>query len=273
MKTLIVATDFSDQAENAVEYAGAAAKDLNVKVVLFNSFNIPTHVSNSRLPASVIKELMDNSHSILGKRALKLSETYSIEVGYESSLMSFDEELEGLIAKYDADMIIMGMAAKSLGQDLFGNTTTSVITKMKYPVLAIPLGATYKGIKKILFACDVLRGVHKKILAKIKEMALILGAEVEIFYVNEKLRALEAESIALSSTNSFDEALEGVPHYFKNVESGLVIEEIGKEIRNINADLLIMVPNKYGFWNALIHRSKTRIMASNNEVPLLSIPL
>jgi hypothetical protein len=34
-----------------------------------------------------------------------------------------------------------------------------------------------------------------------------------------------------------------------------------------------MMPNKYGFWGSLIHRSKTRIMASGSEIPLMSLPL
>ena len=47
MKTIIVATDFSKEAENALEYTGALAKLSGSKVVIFNSYSLPLHTSNS----------------------------------------------------------------------------------------------------------------------------------------------------------------------------------------------------------------------------------
>ncbi|HEY0175411.1 MAG TPA: universal stress protein, partial [Pedobacter sp.] len=59
---------------------------------------------------------------------------------------------------------------------------------------------------------------------------------------------------------------------FKDVQSGAVIQAIKKEIIAAEAELLIMVPGKYGFWSSLLHRSKTNMMASGLNVPLLSVP-
>ena len=274
MKTLIVTTDFSEEAENAMEYAGAIASKFGAKIVLFNSFSIPLHTANTLLPADSIEQLQHKNDMVLKARALKLSKKYSIEVGYESRLLLLvSEELEDLVRKYKADLIIMGMAAKSLAQDIFGNTTTSAIMKLRFPVLAVPKGVTFTGIRRILFACDVMRGVQKKILSRVREIAGVLNAEVEIFHVQERLKNLDKNKTHALVTDEIDEGLEGIAHYYKNVESGAVIKEIEKEIKAIDADLLIMIPHKYGFWESLIHRSKTRIMASNGEIPLLSIPV
>src|SRR5690625_5558956 len=69
MKTLIVATDFSREAENATEYAGAAAAVLGAKVILFNSFDVPVHLANSLLPASNIAEIMEQNNQFLQERS------------------------------------------------------------------------------------------------------------------------------------------------------------------------------------------------------------
>lgn len=269
MKTLIVATDFSPEAENALEYAGAAAKDLKAKIVLFNSFTIPAHFTRSLFPASALDELTRQNQKSLQERAQSLSKKYSIEVAYESALMDIEDRLDSVIAKYDANLVVMGMAKKSLNQDLFGNTTTEAIAKLTIPVLAIPIHAQYKSIKKILFACDILRGVHGIILERIRTFAEQLNAEVEIFHVHERVQQMDIAK----KTEEIDQALQSVKHYYKNVQASAVISEIEKEIKAINADLLIMVPYKYGFWSSLIHTSKTRVMASNSEIPLLSIPV
>lgn len=270
MKTIIVATDFSKEAENALLYAAGAAKQLKSNVIIFNSYTVPRHAGNSLFPASGFLELIEYNNNILKQKALELAKEFSIEVGYESSLMDVNEELEVLIKKYNADLVIMGMAPKSINQDLFGNTTTSAITKFKFPVLAIPLGAKFTGIKKILFACDILRGVHEPILEKIKNFSLAMGAEIEIFSVYQKLNLIgKSQDI----TNEIEEALKDVNHSYKNVESDRILAEIDREVKSFGADILVMLPHEYGFWGSLIHQSRTRIMASKSEVPLLSIAL
>lgn len=273
MKTLIVATDFSREAENATEYAGAAAAVLGARVILFNSFDMPVHLANSLLPASNITEIMEQNNHFLQVRARKLSEDYSIETEYESGLLlDVSKELKDIIAKHDADLVIMGMAASSLAQDIFGNTTTAAIMQLKFPVLAVPADVKYAGVKKILFACEVTRGVHDNVLVQIRNLALVLNAEVTVFHVRQKVSEIE-ESQVQSSVREIGEGLKGASYYYKNVDSETVINAIEDELHASGADLLIMVPYRYGFWNSLIHRSKTRMMASKSSVPLLSIPL
>ncbi len=271
MKTLIVATDFSIESENAVEYAGAAAKHLSTDVVLFNSFSIPTHVSNGRLPASVFKELLINNRLLLKQRAADLSEKYAIKVEYESGFLQLTDDLETLFSKYKAAMIIIGTSAQSLGQDLFANSHTTSILKLKFPILSIPLNTVFKPVKSILFACDVVRGINAKILQDVRHFAQIMGAEVEVFHVQNKLKSAEESTRLEHLTDQVNQALEGIPHSYMPRESNFVIDEIKNETNRINADLLIMIPQRYGFWQSLIHRSKTRIMASLSEIPLLSI--
>ncbi|SEM29071.1 Nucleotide-binding universal stress protein, UspA family [bacterium A37T11] len=271
MNTIIVATDFSKEAENAVEYAAAIAKTIQADIVLFNGYPIPVHASNARLSADRIQEMIDSNNEHLKERADDIKTRYGITVLYETAMLDVFEELTSLIQKYDARAVVMGTAAKSIEQDLLGNTTTFAISKVKIPVLAIPLGVTFSGIKKILFACDVLRGVHQRILERVKETASRFGAEVEVFYVSKVINEIIENEDGQSPSNAIDESLEGVTYYYKNVQSNAIIHAIEDEIKEIGADLLIMVPNKYGFWKSLIHRSKTRMMASRTEIPLLSI--
>lgn len=272
MKTFIAATDFSKEADNAVDYACFAAAALGTDIVLFNAYHIPLHVSNARLSASVFKELLDNNKALLEKKAVELSQKYAIKVICETRFSQVDDEIESLFAKYDAGMIIMGTAPDSLGQELFGNTTTTLIMQQKLPVLAVPPSVKFKPIRKILFAVDFLRGINVDILKLIKEYARAAAAEVEIFHVQNKLKTID-EEIRESATSNIDSNLEGIPHTYKSIESDRVIDEIKKEAKHINADLLIMVPQRYGFWKSIVHRSKTRVMASQTEIPLLSIPV
>lgn len=269
MKTIIVATDFSAEAENALEYAAAAAKDLNAKIILFNSFTLPPHYANTLFPSNALDEVKELNISALKKRAKIVTEKYGVEVICLNSLLDMKEELENIIETHKADLIVMGTAKKSISQDVFGNTTTAAISRFKLPILAIPLEAKYKGIKKILFACDILKGVHSLILEKIKDFAEKMNAEIEIFHVHQGVSKLESSF----TKKKIDLQLKNIHHTYKEIESDSIINEIENEAIATQADLLIMIPYKYGFWSSLIHRSKTRVMASNSHVPLLSIPV
>src|SRR5690606_14237730 len=241
MKTLIVATDFSEEAENALEYAGASAKQIGAKVIIFNSFTIPVHTANSILPATAIDNLAAQNKLLLKERASKLSQKYSIEVVLESGLLVVvTDELDKLFAKYDGSIVVMGMAPSSIAQDLFGNTTTSAIMTLAFPVLSIPLVAKFKKVKNILFACDVMHGVQKEILERIKNIASAMKAEVQIFHVQNTVNLLKANGSLQDEADKIEEALAGVTHYYKDVASGAVVKEIENEIQNFNADLLIM---------------------------------
>ncbi len=274
MKVILVATDYSKEAENAVEYAAAAAQVVGARVVLFHLYKLSVHAMNSRLGPGSFDDLYKASRKRLDERAAEISARYSIRAEADWHKDDFYSELKQSITHFNADIVVLGMAEKSLEQDMLGNTTTSVIHRLRFPVLAVPYGVRFEGIKTILFAADILRGVHLEVLEKVKEVAADFGAEqVEIFHVSDKVKEIEKAGIRASAESMFGEGVDGVRYFYKNVESNTVISEIQKELLEVKADMLIMVPNRYGFWGSLIHRSKTRIMASGSDVPLLSLPL
>lgn len=273
MLNILAATDFGPIAENAVAYAASIAKQFNARLILFNAFKLSVHASNSRMSATSMTGLFNENLERLQKKAQLISQNQGIEVVCESSFSFVEDELKNLLLKYEIGLVVLGMAPKTFEQDLIGNTTTAAIRTMKIPVLAVPIGAKFHEIKKVLFACDVLRGVSVKVLEGIKELASKSNAEVEVFFVDEKVEELKETKPAALAENIIDDGLNGITYTHKNVQSNAVIREIEKEIIDYKADLLIMVPKKYGFWASLVHKSKTRVMASGLEIPLLSIPL
>lgn len=268
MKTIIVATDFSREAENAMAFAANAAGEQGYELILFTLYNISIHALNARMPSHTLEDILSKKNNELKEAAESVALKYGIKVTPHFASGNFYEEVKWCIAQNNADMLVMGMPKKSLEQDLLGNTTTSAINRLMIPILSIPLGVSYNGIKHILFACDIIRGIHKQPLEQVRLVAADFGAVVEIFHVSEKVRELQQ-----AQRETIQGAMDGVEYYYNNIAAGEVIKAIQQEAINIKADLLIMVPYKYGFWSSLVHRSKTRIMASGNNIPLLAIPM
>lgn len=270
--TIIASTDFSEIAENAVQYAASIAKVSKYKLVLYHGYTLPLHAAHAHISAENFQKLLNSAIDNLKNKAKALSEKYDIEVIPEFSFSYIGDELIELIKKHEAKGIVIGMAEKSLEQDLMGNTTTAIIKNINIPVLAVPLNAKFNGLKKIIFACDNPKEISNDILEKINDTAQKLGGELEIFSVDEQVDELKTENAPSLITNVLDTQLQGINYYYKNVRSNAVIEAIKQEVEDYQADLLIMAPKQYGFWASIVHRSKTRLMASGMNIPLLSIP-
>lgn len=270
MNTIIAATDYSSDATNAVEYAAALCKQMHAKLVLYNSFIIPVHASNTLLPAHSFQHISDANREVLKAMAQVIAEKYEIEVAYETSLTDIGEELDKLVKTYAADMVVLGMKGSSLEQKMFGNTTTAIIANANYPVLSVPANLTYKGVNKVLFACDITCELIESSVNALKTIFDGLHAQIEVFYVNGKINGVAEDLLN-------DDLLKKVPlslqqYDFKEVHGVQVINSIRDEVSAYGADLLVMVPQRYKFWESIIHVSRTRAVASQGEIPLLSVP-
>ncbi|WP_286779297.1 MULTISPECIES: universal stress protein [Sphingobacterium] len=269
MQTVIVATNFSKASHNAMRFVAEALKGKEFRVVLFNFFSVSVHTLNARLSVDEIDRIAKIRVDQLTSVANSLMKDYGIEVITYSASGLFLEELNNCKVRYGAEMIVTGMADKSMIQDIMGNTTSLLINRLKCPILSIPIHAKYNGIKTILFACDILRGVHQQVLQNVRKFALSFDAQVEIFHVRKSAEEILVPYMMEGIKQNFLD----LNHTYKDVYADVIVKAIEQEIEKLNADILIMVPYRYGFWNSVIHRSKTKEMASSSKIPLLSISL
>lgn len=244
--SIIVATDFTKLADNAVAYAAAMAKHTSARLVLFHAYSWPIHAANAQLSAEYFQSLFQQYGHRLEEQGKLIGRQYGIEVSSECAVTYIEDSLPETIEKYNGKLLIMGMKGKSLEQDLMGNTTTSMIKKINIPILAVPEVAQWKDTRKMLFACDMSSLVPQDVLQRLKEFAASFQGEVEVFSVDKVVEDLQKEKV-----DPFKEDLEGIHYYYKNVRSQDVIAAIAAEIKEIKADFLVMMPQKRGFGKPL----------------------
>ncbi|MBO9692637.1 universal stress protein [Chryseobacterium sp.] len=271
MKTIIVCTDFSEEAENAVHYAASMAKENTYKIILFNLQTVSIHALNAQASADFFYTQTVKNQKKLEDKAMELKRLYSIEAGYHLASGNFIEELENCIQVQGCDFLVMGMAEKTLEQKLLGNHVTRAIHRIKKPILIVPSHIEYTGIRKILFAYDTHKSMTWSAMNDIYYFINEFNAEIEVFNVSESLEDFTEVIHDIDLNSRYD--LNDVKYSFKMTQSIEVIKAIEEEIKLTSPDLLTMVPYKYNLVESLFHRSKTAIMAYRNKVPLLSIPL
>ncbi|MDN3695440.1 universal stress protein [Chryseobacterium tructae] len=271
MKTIIVCTDFSPEAENALHYAASMAKENQYNIVLFNLQSVSIHALNAQSSADFFYEQTLKNQKKLENKANEINTLYTVKAEYYLAAGNFIEELNNCIQATNCNFIVMGMADKTLEQRLLGNTVTKAIHRIKKPILIIPEHIEYTGIRKVLFAYDTHKSITWSAMNDIYYFINEFNSEVEVFNVSERLEDFQEVIHDIDLNSGYD--LDDIKYSFKMIQSIEIIKAIEEEVKLTGADLLTMVPYRYNLVESLFHRSKTAIMAYKNKVPLLSIPL
>src|SRR6478672_2003078 len=129
MKTILVPTDFSPAADNAMLYAARLATTIKASLHLVHIYKI--HVSMSDVPVLLVsvEEMKNAAEKGLEKsKELLLKNFPGTEVDYEGRLGNISEEINSLCSDIQPMCIVVGKhGASGIERILFGSTTLSLI--------------------------------------------------------------------------------------------------------------------------------------------------
>lgn len=192
MKTILVPTDFSDQANNAVKLAAEIAKKSDAKVILLNviegtrsfSFNTMGEVTGPTGEEEFyVKKLIDVQKERL-ERASNNDVLSGLDVETALELGNPYEGISNVIADRAADLLVMGTkGASGLDEVLIGSNTEKVVRYAKCPVITVKEEVSIEKIKHIVFATN-LTDDQSRLVDSIKKISDMTGADVHLLKVN-----------------------------------------------------------------------------------------
>jgi nucleotide-binding universal stress UspA family protein len=127
MKSLIVSTDYSETAQNAVEYTAALAQYISANVILFHAFHLPVPTSGVPFLFPDIDEIITENNQRLAVIGNEISNKYGVPVKCISRPAFVVDELAELVKQFNADLVVLGMRGASLEYKIFGSITTAVV--------------------------------------------------------------------------------------------------------------------------------------------------
>src|SRR5690606_26193508 len=163
MKHVLIPTDFSENAQNAVKYALEYFKDIPVVFYLLH-VSLATNKSLEKQVEGIIdnsneKIWVINNPTIKLQEQIKTCETLTRNPNHEFFSIHLNnpliESIRSVVVEKEIDFILMGTKGTSNMENLgIGSNTCEVITKVKCPVLVIPQHAKYTGINNVAFPTD-----------------------------------------------------------------------------------------------------------------------
>lgn len=272
MKTLIVPTDFSPVSINAMNYAADMALSIDASLLLLHVYQIPvtfTEVPVVNISLEEMKKISEEKVAEL-KKGLEHITSGKLKIYAESRLGEVTDEIEALCKKINPFAVVMGTkGAGGLERLFLGSNTLTAIKHLTYPVIVVPPGAVFNGIKKIGFACDLNEVVETTPSDKIHEVCTMFNASLLVLNVDFKnknfLPETPEESLLLHTL------LEDLDPVYQYIEHEDVVEGINEFAEKQALDLVITIPKKHKLLSGLFQKSHTRELVFESHIPIMCI--
>lgn len=279
MKKILVPTDFSDNASKALDYAVAIAAKANAEIILLNTFAAAdTTMSPARaLVEEYNRSIEADAHEQLKALKQNAEANSSVEIVIKFINGGTKDSILNLAAEEKVDLIVMGTRGTSgVERMLWGSTTTSVIGNSSVPVLAIPRGAGWKGIKNILFATRAFQA-NDNTFGPILQLAELEGATVHLVIFTDTddkdlVNYLEHSRLFYAYQDKLPARYKHLTFKVEHLEGKEFYETINQYVEEQAIDLMVMSTHKRNFWQSLFNRSMTKKMTMYSDIPLLALP-
>lgn len=236
MKRILIPTDFSACAKNALKVGSELAAELKAEILLLHV--IYTTNGLEKLPENFInypelKNVVNKARQHLKKdqeQYEKITITTQLEIGTPFQVIITTAK------KWKADLIIMGSHGTAEKNHPFvGSNAQKVLRGADCPVLSVQKNHTLKNLKRLTFASNFEDGCEKA-AAGIMEFAQTVKAPVQLLYVNtpinfkdthyiqERFKWFEKKNNKLKFTQAIHcdyDVHRGIAHFLADEKQGI----------------------------------------------------
>ena len=273
MKNILLLTDFSKNAENAIRYALQLFESdickffiLHVeKVSSYTTSNLMT-VGNSSVYDSVIKK----SKHKLAKIVSALELDYKNDNHSFNMLVDYDvmtDAIQQTIDSENINLVVMGSNGVTGAKEVvFGSNTINVIRKVNSPTLVIPQDFSYRKPKEVLLPLDLTDSLSGKAFIELmnfikKQKSKLHILRIKPHHEKSKEEANDMEHIAyfLKDMNYEYHSIDDIPMHY--------VADCYTQTKSI--DMTALLVQRERLFERFFMGSSTTQIGNNLRVPLL----
>jgi len=279
MKKILITTDFSENAWNAIFTALKLYAKVDCHFYLLHAFepsalNLMGSKSQQRLGAiydslskyskKEIKETLsylENNHKNPNHQFTSLSKSGNLE-----------NAVETVINDNDIDILIMGTQGATGAKEVFlGSNTVKVLKTIKHtPILTVPTGYNFQRLDSIFFATDFTSPYKKSALEPILDLSILWKASIEIIHVAIEFNLNENQE---SHKYALKERLSEQDYKFTNIPFDFNISKsINQYTEQNNSGILGIIRHQHTFWEKIIGESVVNKIAFHSKIPVIFLP-
>ncbi|SFD24755.1 universal stress protein [Flavobacterium phragmitis] len=241
MKRILVPTDFSEHAEDALKVATQIAKKNNSEIIILHMLELPHQTNDAILGGISIPEsmlFMKKANEMLDK----ISEKPYLDGIEVTEIVKMDKPIHGItqISKeHDIDLIVMGSHGSSGVEELLiGSNTEKVVRNSEIPVLVIKNDIPNFTAANVVFASDFSEEA-KKPFEKLLNFTKLFDSKIHLVNICTP-NSFKPTHVAEEAINEFVDQF-NISNYTTqtyndtNIEKGII-----NFANRINADIIGM---------------------------------
>ncbi len=276
-KRVLLPTDFSANAFNAIRYALQLYKHLPCDFYFLNVFTVNGYsIDNMMVPEpgevgfetsrKASEEGFEKLMEVLDRTEQNPKHTYHTISTYNSLVYGIKHS----IAQKDIDIVIMGTkGATGTKSVIFGTNAVAVMEEVtECPVLAIPSGYTFSSLKEIVFPTDYKTSFKRRTLNYLIEIAKLNAASIRILHIEEEANLSKTQE---SNKALLQSILQKVDHGFHTLSNIKVHSGIGAFIESRDSDMLAFINRKHRFFGSMLSKPLVKEVGYHSKIPILAI--
>lgn len=274
MRKILVPTDFSDNAFNALIYACQVFKYERSEFFIMHSFADEVYKNNKsskRRDFEKSKEkAIQNSEVGLKKILEEVKHQYPNPNHKYKSVSSFGsliDDVNDLVNQENMDIVVMGTRGLTNDRSItFGSNTLQVLKYICCPVLAIPEGFKYHAPKEVLFPTNYLVPYKRRELKLLCDMSGSFRSTFHMFYIDpvQKLTFRQEDN-----QQFLRECLPKAKLVFDTSEEKDKTIAITKYIVHNDIDMLVLVNSRHSFLEDMLSQSTIDKIGLHIKIPFL----
>jgi len=241
MKRILVPTDFSEHAEDALKVAAKIAKKNDSEIIILHMLELPHQMNDAILGGASIPETM-----LFMKKANEMLDEISSKPYLDgikvTEIVKMDKPIHGItqVSKdYEVDLIIMGSHGSSgIEELLIGSNTEKVVRNSDIPVLVIKKDITDFKVGNIVFASDFSEET-KKPFEKLLNFTKFFESKIHLVTIctPNSFKPTHVVQKAMDNFTSEFNLINYTTHIYNdtNIEKGII-----NFANSINADIIGM---------------------------------
>ncbi|MCK5441692.1 MAG: universal stress protein [Maribacter sp.] len=274
MKKILLPTDFSSNAWNAITYALGFFRDEECTFYFLHTYSPAfyrvDYLIGGPAYSAVSDAGVDFSLARLEKTMQGVNEQYQNPKHHFETLSAFNiltDEIKDVCERKNIDLILMGTQGATGAKEIFlGTNTVFVLRKAKVPVLVVPENHKFKEIKSILFPTDYRSPYKKKELQFMIDVAKMHKAKLIVMHMKE---GCDLTLIQKENKEFLAEYFDVLDHAFEEIEGHLMPNAIYEYIDEHYPNLLAMMNRKHSLLERLLTKQNVDSIGFHTKIPFL----
>ncbi|HLP95299.1 MAG TPA: universal stress protein [Saprospiraceae bacterium] len=269
MKPILVPTDFSKCANNAMMYALEVAsrtgQPITVLYVVYPNEGIDNNMYDAFFVDNYVQQRLEGMEKWV-KKFTRSEHVQHVPVKLECRIGFPVSTITQTATDLGASMIIMGTTgASGLRGVLLGSIAGGVISASKLPVIVVPQKAVFRNNARFALATDFRFAPGKESLKILRDMLNIQHTGLNVVHVMTDPN----QKPDLRHQHALTEKLDTIPHDFHYLHDKNIVRAIHNFLESTNCNGLVAVAHDHSLLHTLFAKSISRSLAHHTSVPIL----